>query len=254
MSKPRIGIFSLTGCGGDQLQILNMEDALLELLSRFQIVDFQEGSSIHDSGPIDISFVEGSVSTQTDLKRLKSIRERSGVIIAIGNCAIDGCIQAMTTSEAELKSNLKEVYGVEDGFFDAIPSKGIGEYVKIDYQIPGCPVEKEETLNAIISLLHGNSPLEYTYPVCVECKLNEYPCLITEKGLPCLGPVVRAGCDARCPGLGLDCIGCRGPTEGGGNVAAEYKMLLDKGYSKEFIINRLKVFSGDVNESLLEVI
>ena len=109
MSKPRIGIFSLTGCGGDQLQILNMEDALLELLSRFQIVDFQEGSSIHDSGPIDISFVEGSVSTQTDLKRLKSIRERSGVIIAIGNCAIDGCIQAMTTSEAELKSNLKEV-------------------------------------------------------------------------------------------------------------------------------------------------
>ena len=109
MSKPRIGIFSLTGCGGDQLQILNMEDSLLELLSRFQIVDFQEGSSVHEAGPIDISFIEGSVSTETDLERLKAIRERTSVLIAIGNCAIDGCIQAMTTNEEELKTNLKEV-------------------------------------------------------------------------------------------------------------------------------------------------
>ena len=42
MSKPKLGIFSLTGCGGDQLQILNMEDQLLDLVSRFDIVDFQD--------------------------------------------------------------------------------------------------------------------------------------------------------------------------------------------------------------------
>ena len=249
--KPRLGIFSLTGCGGDQLQILNMEDQLLDLVSRFDIVDFQEGSSRKVEGDIDIAFVEGTVSTEHDLKKLKEIRERSKVLIALGNCAIEGCIQAMRNGETILAERLKEVYGVEEGFFDAKLSKPITEYVKVEYSIPGCPIEKEEILRGITSLLHGDSPPYYSYPVCVECKLNEYPCVITEQGKPCLGPLIRAGCDARCPGLGLDCIGCRGPVEGTENFAAEYQMLLDKGYTKQDIMNRLRVFSGEMSPDFL---
>ena len=89
MNKPRLGIFSLTGCAGDQLQILNMEDELLDLVSRFVIVDFQEGSSYKESGEVDLAFVEGTVSTEHYLIKLKEIRERSKVIIAFGNCAIE---------------------------------------------------------------------------------------------------------------------------------------------------------------------
>jgi len=249
--KPRVGIFSLTGCAGDQLQILNMEDALLDLVSHIHIVDFQEGSSHKEEGPVDIAFVEGSVSTETDLKHLKEIRERSKILIAFGNCAVEGGIQAMRNDEDSIDERLKEVYGVEPGFFDARLSKPLSEYVDVDLDIPGCPVEKEETIRAITSLLHGDTPLRFTYPVCVECKLNEYPCVIVESGKPCLGPVIRAGCDARCPGLGLDCIGCRGPVDSASGFAAEYSMLLEKGYSKEFILNRLRVFSGEVKEDFL---
>ncbi|MBN2335798.1 hypothetical protein JXL21_09575 [Candidatus Bathyarchaeota archaeon] len=251
MTKPRIGIFSLTGCAGDQLQILNMEDELLELVGHLDIVDFQEGSSRKEEGPVDVAFVEGSVSTETDLRHLKEIRERSKVLIAFGNCAIEGCIQAMRNSEGSIEARLKEVYGVEPGFFDARLSKPLSEYVAVDLQIPGCPVEKEETLRAITSLLHGDLPPRYTYPVCVECKLNEYPCVITESGKPCLGPVVRAGCKARCPGLGLDCIGCRGPVDEAGGFAAEFSMLIEKGYTEEFILNRLRVFSGELADDFL---
>jgi len=251
MNKPKLGIFSLTGCGGDQLQILNMEDQLLDLVSRFDIVDFQEGSSRKEEGPIDISFVEGTVSTEHDLKKLKEIRARSKIVIALGNCAIEGCIQAMRNGETSLRERLKDVYGVDENFFDAKLSKPITDYIDVEFSIPGCPIEKEETLRAITSLLHGDSPPYYSYPVCVECKLNEYPCVITEYGLPCLGPVVRAGCEARCPGLELDCIGCRGPVEGAENFSAEYKMLLDLGYSKKDIMNRLRVFSGELSEDFL---
>ncbi len=251
MRKPRLGIFSLTGCGGDQLQILNMEDELLDLINRFEIVDFQEGSSRREDGPIDIAFVEGTVSTDHDLEKLKEIRDRSRVLIAFGNCAIEGCIQSMKNDETTLKERLKAVYDVDETFFDARISKPIGDYIKVDFQIPGCPVEKKETLRGITSLLHGDSPPYYSYPVCVECKLNEYPCLITEQGKPCLGPVIRAGCNARCPGLGVDCIGCRGPVEDAENFAAEYEMLLDLGYTKEYILNRLRVFSGEIGEDFL---
>jgi sulfhydrogenase subunit delta len=241
--KPKIGIFSLTGCGGDQLQILNMEDVLLDLLSNFDIVDFQEGSSRKEEGDIDLAFVEGTVSTERDLKHLLEIRERAKVLIALGNCATDGCIQAMKNDE-DIKKRFQEVYGVDPDEFDARPSQPLSDFIKVEYEIPGCPVEKEEVLHGITSLLSGDSPPRYTYPVCVECKLNEYPCVITEKNLPCLGPVVRAGCDARCPGLGLDCIGCRGPVEDQSNYASELLMLKERGYDEDFILNRLKVFSG----------
>jgi sulfhydrogenase subunit delta len=248
--KPKIGIFSLTGCGGDQLQILNMEDILLDLLSNFDIVDFQEGSSRKEEGIIDIAFVEGTVSTETDLKHLQEIRERSKVLIALGNCATDGCIQAMKNDE-DITERFQKVYGMNPDGFDARLSQPLSEFIKVEYEIPGCPVEKEEVLHGITSLLNGDSPPRYTYPVCVECKLNEYPCVITEKNLPCLGPVVRAGCDARCPGLGLDCIGCRGPIEDQSNYASELLMLKERGYNDEFILNRLRVFSGKL-ETLQE--
>jgi sulfhydrogenase subunit delta len=75
--------------------------------------------------------------------------------------------------------------------------------------------------------------------------------VIVEEGKPCLGPLIRAGCDARCPSLGLDCIGCRGPVEGAENFAAEYQMLLDKGYTKQDIMNRLRIFSGELSDDFL---
>jgi sulfhydrogenase subunit delta len=252
LKKPTLGIFSLTGCGGDQLQLLNMEDQLLELVDKFEIVDFQEGSSHKVAGSIDIAFVEGSVSTEHDLNKLKEIRKRSKTLIALGNCAIEGCIQAMRNGESSLDERLKEVYGVDEDFFDAKLSKPIVDYVDVEYYIPGCPIEKDETLKAITSLLHGDSPPYYSYPVCVECKLNEYPCVITERGKPCLGPVVKAGCNARCPSLGLDCIGCRGPVEKAENFAAEFKMLLDLGHSREEILKRLRIFSGELGKEFTE--
>jgi len=91
-------------------------------------------------------------------------------------------------------------------------------------------------------------PEQIDYPVCVECKLNGYLCVLIEKGMPCLGPIITAGCDARCPSLGLDCIGCRGPIKDETNAAAELEVLLKKGYDEKYIINRLRVFGGNFED------
>lgn len=234
----------MTGCGGDQLLILDMEDALLDVLGNFELLRFQMGSSRKIEGPIDIAFVEGSVSTENDLARLKEIRDRSKCLVALGNCAINGCLQAGMAGGKSMDERRKRVYGEAEFDSKFVDSKGTGDYVTVDYRIPGCPVEKEEVVQAIVSLLMGDAPQEYTYPVCVECKLNEYPCLITERGLPCLGPMIRAGCNARCPGLGVECIGCRGPPIENSNVAKEYRMLLEKSFKREYILNRLAMFAG----------
>ncbi|MFN3268577.1 MAG: 2Fe-2S iron-sulfur cluster-binding protein [Zestosphaera sp.] len=76
-------------------------------------------------------------------------------------------------------------------------------------------------------------------PVCSECPLREDSCLVL-KGIPCLGPLTVAGCEAECLRRGSPCIGCRGYivneevwTEAlknfyGGNVnLSELKSLVD---------------------------
>ncbi|MEM2109551.1 MAG: hydrogenase [Candidatus Odinarchaeota archaeon] len=246
--KPKIGVFSLTGCAGDQLMILNLEDELLELLTKFDIKAFQEASSYYENSELDIAFVEGSVSTEHDLKVLKNIRSKSALLVAIGDCATNGCVQAMRNNQTSIAEKMLEVYGVKDNIYMAVEPKGIGEFVKVDYEIPGCPIEKDEILNAMISLLHGDPPLIPDHPVCVECKLNGYPCVIVEEGKPCLGPIIKAGCDARCPGLGLDCIGCRGLITGESNAEAELEALRKRGYSDKYIINRLRFFGGNFDD------
>jgi sulfhydrogenase subunit delta len=186
------------------------------------------------------------VSTEKDLERLKGIRDKTDMVVALGDCAINGCVQAMKNGQVSLAEKLEEVYGVDTNYYDVLEAKGLSSYVEVDLKIPGCPIEKEEFLSFVTSLLHGNIPEEIDYPVCVECKLKEYPCVIIEEGKPCLGPLIRAGCKARCPGLGLDCIGCRGIIPTDANIAREVELLLEKGYDLEYISNRLSFFGGGV--------
>jgi sulfhydrogenase subunit delta len=244
MAKPKIGIYGLTGCGGDQLMILNL-DELLELLSHVEIVEFQEASSTRESKEVDIALVEGSVSTKLDLERLKGIRNRSRILIAIGDCAIGGCVQAMRNQEMTIKEKMEKVYGKEKDFFDVLEPYGLSKYVKVDLELQGCPIEITEIRQFFLSLLHGDMPIIKDYPVCVECKLNEYQCLLVDRGMPCLGPVIAAGCNARCPGLGIDCVGCRGPIPDETNAAEELRTLKEKGYDEKYIQNRLRFFGAN---------
>ena len=95
MSKPKVGIFGLTGCAGDQLVILNCEDQLLDLVALLDIRDFLMASSDgHGDCALDIAMVEGAVLTMRDAERLRAIRQRSATLVALGTCAAYGGIPA----------------------------------------------------------------------------------------------------------------------------------------------------------------
>jgi coenzyme F420-reducing hydrogenase gamma subunit len=210
--KPSIGIFGLSGCWGEQILILNCEDQLLDLVGEVNIADFRAASSAEPGDePLAIAFVEGSVSSDRDEEALRRIRERAKLLVACGTCACHGGIAAAADGFTH-DDKLALVYGEEGRAKDSRPNRPLGDFVRVDLSIPGCPMEKGEFLQGVACLLNGDRPERRSYPVCAECRMAEHECLLAQ-GLPCVGAVTAAGCGARCPGFHVACIGCRGPAD-----------------------------------------
>jgi sulfhydrogenase subunit delta len=241
MAKPKVGVFGLTGCAGDQLVILNCEDELLQLVELIDIKSFvMAASDPDDETELDIAFVEGAVVTERDARLLQHIRRRSKLLIALGTCAVWGGVAAH--GEGNWALMLSEVYGRMAERYDASQAQPLSELVKVDAAITGCPIEKHELIAAISHLLQGSLPVFAHYPVCTECKMRENECLLVNGGAFCCGPLTVAGCNARCPSLGVVCIGCRGPAP---DANFEYAKCLfaTRGYDEREIAHRLRAFT-----------
>ena len=240
--KPTIGVFGLSGCWGEQIVILNCEDELLTIVGGVDIVDFLGASSENDrERPLDIAFVEGSVAGPTQEASLRRIRERATTLVACGTCACFGGLSAMAgpLPRAQMADL---VYGTGRPPYDISPHRPLSDVVKVDVAIPGCPMEKDEFLAAVASLLNGDLPEHAHYPVCGDCKLREQDCLLVSRGIACAGPVTAAGCGARCPGYNVPCIGCRGPADEA-NIASLEQILGQTAIDAGELWRRLRTFA-----------
>ena len=228
IKKPRIAFFGFTSCKGCFFEFLLLERKLLELIKEAEIVHFQLIKEYNENGPFDISFVDGAISTEEELEMLKQIRADSKFIIALGTCACWGGIPA-------IKNLAKDLSVAYPGPVPQKPidTKSIDNYIKVDYYLRGCPINKEEAFEVVRDVLNGKIPKEKDYCVCVECKLRETKCLY-EDNIVCMGPVTYAGCGAPCPAIRASCDGCRGPLPDG-NVGQEIKLLIDHGVSNDDI-------------------
>ncbi|MCC7174433.1 MAG: hypothetical protein IT159_04490 [Bryobacterales bacterium] len=242
MAKPTLGVFGLTGCAGDQLVILNCEDELLELTELVDIKDFLMASSGNDTScQLDVALVDGAVLSQRDEDMLKRIRERSRLLVALGTCAVWGGVASLDRNQDRTRL-LEDVYGEMGKKYDSLPARALHEVVNVDLSITGCPIEKDQLISAVASLLQGDPPLYPKYPVCTECRMREYNCLLIERGEICCGPLTVAGCQARCPGLNVPCVGCRGPADDA-NVESAMNMFGEKGIPREEIAAKLRTFA-----------
>jgi coenzyme F420-reducing hydrogenase gamma subunit len=223
------------------LVILNCEDQLLDLVSAIEIRDFIMAASGHDESRLDVAFVEGAVLSRRDEETLKQIRDRSDVLVALGTCAVWGGIAAMDRG-LNREEMVKTVYGESGKKFDTNPATALHKVVKVDLNITGCPIEKDQFLSAVSDLLNGNPPLLPDYAVCAECKWKENNCLLIEKGEICCGPLTVAGCKARCPELNIACIGCRGPSTDA-NLKSALALFKEKGLALQDVANKFRTFA-----------
>lgn len=240
MKRKKTAFFDLACCEGCQLKVANLGESLVDLLELIDIVEFRELMSEKYSGEIDLAFVEGSVTNRESEERLKRIRKRSKLILALGSCATIGGINSIRNNSSLNELN-QTVYPDKhlSGEYDTLLP--IDEFVEVDYYIHGCPVYHPELIK-VIKLAVLEIPYEVPdYAVCVECKFNENECMY-DKGITCLGPVTRGGCNSWCINNKNTCYGCRGMlsnpnTNGAKDVMKKYNL------NSKFILNKMNMYN-----------
>ncbi len=238
VEKPKIGVFDFTGCEGCELQLLNKEDTLVDFLSLVEVANFREASS-DKSDDYEIAFIEGAVSRADEVARLKKIRENAKLLVALGTCACFGGVNQLK-NKRPLREVVKEVYGEHK--IETEKVRKISDVVKVDFAIPGCPVNKAEVERIVVDLVTGAAPSLPKHPVCVECKQNENICVV-DLGEICLGPITRAGCDSACPAGKTGCLGCRGPAPEA-NRKSFHEIMKAKGFPIAAVRERLDFYGG----------
>lgn len=238
--KPKLGFFDFTGCEGCQLEAINLETELVELLELVDIVNFREAMT-EKGEDYEIAFIDGAITTESDISRIKEIREQAKIVVAMGACASLGGVNCLKNFRP-MEENLKIVYGDCAGYYNTIPARPVSAVVPVEYELPGCPMNRYEFLKLAKALLLGKKFELPNYPVCVECKMVGNVCVF-DKGGFCLGPVTRAGCSAICVTTGRHCWGCRGLVDDP-NVNSEKEILQKHGLTVDDILNQFRIFNG----------
>jgi coenzyme F420-reducing hydrogenase gamma subunit len=210
--KPRIAIYDFASCEGCQLQIVNLEEQILNLVEKVDIVTFREAMKEH-SDQYDIAFVEGSITRPMDAKRLEKIRSNAQILVALGDCAATGCVNKLRNAiptDLSLKTVYSDHYPRGNKLFDIRKVKALNEIVPVDFYIRGCPVRKEQVLYYIqrLSWMPLHTPRDSRFGV------TDKPIPIDNRSLVLYNPhkcILCRRCDAICrDALGIDALGLVG--------------------------------------------
>ncbi|HUB71079.1 MAG TPA: hypothetical protein VL984_11705 [Acidimicrobiales bacterium] len=163
-AKPRLATIWLDGCSGCHMSFLDIDERLLDLVGRADLVygalvdakEFPEG--------VDVTLVEGAVGSAEDLRRLLIVRERTRTLVSLGDCAITTNVPGMRNSfgpgpaleRAYLQNATLNLQVPKVGLPPLLPeSLPVHACVPVDVYITGCPPSADRIFQAISAVLDG---------------------------------------------------------------------------------------------------
>ncbi|HMK61447.1 MAG TPA: F420-nonreducing hydrogenase [Dissulfurispiraceae bacterium] len=207
MSKPKVAFLLSGGCGGCDMSIVDLSDALVDVIPQLDIVfwaptvadvKYKDLEAMPDKS-IDVGLHSGCIRLDENEHTAKVMRAKCKVLIAYGVCASLGGIQGM--ANMHLKESLLETaykYGpstdnpdgilpqtkcLVDGKYELelpefIPHiKTLDQVVDVDYYLGGCPPHYTHVAAAVTAILTGKLPAPGSWitngkAVCDVCKRN----------------------------------------------------------------------------------
>ena len=165
--KVRLATVWLDGCSGCHMSLLDMDERLLEFAETMALVYSPLVDAKEFPQGVDVTLVEGAVSTEEDKKRLRLIRERTKILVSLGDCAITANVPSMRNPFG-VDAVLQRVY-IENASLQAqIPrhelplllprALPLHNFVEVDVFMPGCPPSPDTIYFALSELVAGRRP------------------------------------------------------------------------------------------------
>lgn len=167
MSKKRIATVWLDGCSGCHMSFLDMDERLVELFQQADLVYSPLVDLKEFPEEVDITLVEGAVSSEEDLHKIQMVRSRTRILVAFGDCAVTGNVPSMRNPFG-VNAVLQRAYLENVTLHPQVPrevipkliekARPVHEVVKVDVFIPGCPPSAETIFLALSDLLADRMP------------------------------------------------------------------------------------------------
>jgi NAD-reducing hydrogenase small subunit len=166
--KPRLATVWLGGCSGCHMSFLDLDERLAELAGKVEL-KASPFSDYKDFPEVDVTLVEGAVANVEHLEHIRTIRERTKILVSFGDCAVTGNVTAMRNAfgvedvlNRSYQENSAVVIGVPGGN-PVVPAlldrvRPVHEVVKVDHFLQGCPPHADEIYQLVMDLVNGREP------------------------------------------------------------------------------------------------
>ena len=146
--KIAIGWFSFSCCEDSTIvftELMNDHWQEWKKIFDFRNVRVLQSKNVMDA--FDIAFIEGAIASPEHVEKLKDIRSRSKVLVAIGACAVTGLPSGQRANFTE--GQKAEIQFLVDRFGGLPKVLTVKEVVAVDAEIPGCPMDTKKFLEAV---------------------------------------------------------------------------------------------------------
>jgi NAD-reducing hydrogenase small subunit len=167
MTKPRLASVWLDGCSGCHMSFLDLDERLLELGQRADLVYSPLVDTKEYPSGVDVCLVEGAVSSEEDLRKIRVIRERTRTLVSFGDCAVTANVPGMR-NPIGARPLLERAYLENATDNPQVPSQvvppllpaalPVHRVVAVDVFLPGCPPSADLIWSTVNELLEGRTP------------------------------------------------------------------------------------------------
>jgi len=164
MRKLRLATVWLDGCSGCHMSVLDLDTAIIPILRKVDIVYGPLVDAQRFPEDVDVTLVEGAVSTQADADHIQVIRQRTKTLVSLGDCAVTGNVAGMRNT-VPVNKLLQRIYVEGADRNKCVPGDGLPpllklarpahDFVKVDFSIPGCPPQNKTIAAFLTSLVEG---------------------------------------------------------------------------------------------------
>ncbi|MGD0875989.1 MAG: NADP oxidoreductase [Acidimicrobiales bacterium] len=167
MTKATLATVWLDGCSGCHMSFLDMDERLLDVAARADLVysplvDVKEFPAM-----VDVTLVEGAVSSEDDLEKIRMVRAHTRILVSLGDCAVTANVPGMRNPYGP-GPLLQRAY-IENVTINAqlpsqvVPkllakSRPVHKVVDVDVFLPGCPPSADQIFWVVDELLAGRIP------------------------------------------------------------------------------------------------